>query len=90
MLLSMGSNHDFYQFISSKQHGDAWFKIRNTWDLSIEIGKHNGTHISRHQAFNQTIIFNAIAAWEHAFSRGSERGLERGMNEVVNEVTRYS
>jgi len=26
MLLSMCSNHDFYQFISSKQHGDAWLK----------------------------------------------------------------
>ena len=25
MLLSMCSNHDFYQFISSKQHGDAVF-----------------------------------------------------------------
>ena len=26
MLLFMCSNHDFYQWISSKQHGDAWLK----------------------------------------------------------------
>ena len=36
MLLSMCSNNDFYQFISSKQHGDAWLKkFRHIWDLSI-------------------------------------------------------
>ena len=26
MLIFMCSNHEFYQFLSSKQHGDAWLK----------------------------------------------------------------
>lgn len=36
MILSIYSNHYFFQFISSKQHGDTWLKkFRKIWDLPI-------------------------------------------------------